>query len=269
MTGSPPPAAPFPVVRDRDRVRRLVALPGVRPAMVERLARATVAVVGVGGLGSGAAPYLAAAGVGRLRLVDPGTVAATDLGRQILYRPSDIGRPKVAVMAERLTAQNPAIIVEGHETALGDDNIHGLLAGVDVVVDGLDQGAPRDLLNRWAVATGIPVVFGGALGYEGQVMVVQGKAHACLACLFGSVADAAADCAVNGVLGPLVGVIGAIQATEAVKGILGTGSPLVGRLLQWDAFTGEIRTLRVPKRPGCLVCGAGGEPGRTAGSTTR
>jgi molybdopterin/thiamine biosynthesis adenylyltransferase len=254
MTGTPDPAS-YPLVTDADRVRRLMALPHVRPALLDRLRAATAAVVGVGGLGSAAAPYMAAAGIGRLRLIDPGRVAATDLGRQILYRPDDIGRPKVVVMAERLRAQNPAIAVEAVDEALTAANVEQLLAKADVVVDGLDVGPPREVLNRWAVATGRPVVFGGALGYEGQVMVVAGSEQACLACLFGSVAEAPGECAVDGVLGPLVGVIGSLQAAEALKLLRGLGTTLAGRILVLDAFTATTRVVSVPKRPDCPVCG--------------
>lgn len=247
----------YPVVRDADRVRRLMALPGLKPATADRLAGATVVVVGVGGLGSIAAPYLAAQGVGRIRLIDPDAVSATDLGRQILYTPADVGLPKVAVLARRLQAQNPGVVVDARAETLTEDNLAWLLDGATVVLDGLDTGPPRDALNRWAVQTGVPVVFGGALGYEGQVMVVRGRDGPCLACLFGAVAEAPGDCAVAGVLGPLVGIVGSVQAEEALKLILGVGTPLVGRLWQWDAYAGATRILTIPSRPDCPVCGTG------------
>jgi molybdopterin/thiamine biosynthesis adenylyltransferase len=250
-------AGAFPVIRDADRVRRLLALPSVRPEALDRLAQARVTLVGVGGLGSAAAPYLAAAGVGRLRLIDPGAVAATDLGRQILYAPGDVGAPKVECLARRLQAQNPALEIEPIREALDDVSADRLLAGSEVVLDGLDLGPPRDTLNRWAVRHDVPVVFGGALGYEGQVMVVAGGDDACLACLFGSVADAPGECAVEGVLGPLVGIIGSLQATEALKIIMGLGTPLRGRILQYDAFTGTVRVARIPPRRDCPVCAQG------------
>jgi len=245
----------FPLVADRDRVRRLVALPQVKPAMVDRLAASTVALVGVGGLGSASGPYLAAAGVGRLILIDPGVVSATDLGRQILYTAADVGLPKVDVAARALSAQNPALHVTTERMALTVDNLAELLANCDVVVDGLDNGPPRDWLNAFAVQGHTPVVFGGALGYEGQVMVVPPGGRPCLACLFGTVADAPGECSVDGVLGPLVGIVGSLEAAEVMKLLLGVGAPLTGRMWMMDLFTGATRVLTVPARPDCPVCG--------------
>lgn len=254
-------SAPFALIRDAERVRRLAALPDVRPAALGRLRSATAAVVGVGGLGSAAAPYLAAAGVGRLRLIDPDTVHQTDLGRQILYDPKDVGTLKVEAARAHLQAQAPETVVEALAERLDEDSATRLLDGVDVVLDGLDDGVPRDWLNRFAVATGVPVVFGGALGYEGQVLVVA-PGGPCLACLFGSVAGAAADCARVGVLGPLVGLVGALQAAEAMKILMQIGRPLAGRLFQIDLYSGDTRVIRFPARPDCPVC-SGGVPART------
>ncbi len=257
----------FPVIRDADRVRRLAALPQVRPQALDRLRRAAVAVVGVGGLGTAAAPYLAAAGVGRLRLIDPDVVQETDLGRQILYGPADVGQPKVKAAAAALTAQAPATVVEVSTEALDAHNGRRLLEGVDVILDGLDEGRPRDFLNEYAVRTGTPVVFGGALGYEGQVVVVA-PSGPCLHCLFGSVADAAADCAREGILGPLVGVVGALQAAEALKWVMGLGAPLRGRVLQIDLFAGATRVLSFAPRAHCPVCGGQGVPGARPAATS-
>ncbi len=254
------PEAAFPVVRDVDRVRRLVALPDVKPALLEKLARATVAMVGMGGLGCGSAPYLAAAGVGRLLLIDPGRVAASDVGRQVLYGPQDVGRLKVEVAAERLAQQSPELAISCEPVVLGAENAAALLAGATVVLDGLDDGRARDVLNAWAVRgeQAAPVIFGGALGYEGQVTVVPPGGRPCLACLFGSVADAPAECSVAGVLGPLVGLVGALQAAEALKWILGVGQTLSGRLWLMDLFSGASRVVPMPRRAACPVCGAGG-----------
>lgn len=255
-----PDAAAFPVVRDVDRVRRLVALPDVKPALLEKLARARVAMVGMGGLGCGSAPYLAAAGVGRLLLIDPGRVAASDVGRQVLYGPRDVGRLKVEVAAERLAQQNPELAIDCEPVALDADSAAALLAGAAVVLDGLDDGRARDVLNAWAVREkGAPVIFGGALGYEGQVTVVPPGGRPCLSCLFGSVADAPAECSVAGVLGPLVGMVGALQAAEALKWILGVGQALTGRLWLVDLFSGASRVVPMPRRAACPVCGTEGD----------
>lgn len=247
----------FPVIADADRVRRLVALPDVRPKSLERLRQATVTLVGVGGLGTASAPYLAAAGVGKLVLVDPDTVNATDLGRQILYTPGDVGQPKVEVAARALNRQNPGLSIEKHQQALDVAHIETLLDHTTIVLDGLDVGPPRDLLNHYAVRRGIPVIFAGALGYEGQVFLVPGGGRPCLACLFGSVSEAPGECSREGVLGPLVGMVGAVQAQEALKWVMGTGTPLAGRLWSYDAFTGSTRILSVPPNLTCPVCGGG------------
>jgi molybdopterin/thiamine biosynthesis adenylyltransferase len=239
---------------DKERVRRLVALPGVRPESLSKLASARVAIVGVGGLGNPSALYLAAQGVGHLTLVDGDTVAQHNLGRQILFRPEDVGRLKVDAAAEALWRIRPELDLTTVAAHLEDSNWRAVLANHDVVLDGLDQGLPRDLLNRWAVETGRPVVFAGAIGYEAQVFVVQGG-RPCLHCLFGSVAEVTEDCAVAGVLGPVVGMAGLVQAQEALKLLLQVGRPLVGRLWLWDAFSGSTRILEVPPRPDCPVCG--------------
>ncbi|MBX5466051.1 MAG: HesA/MoeB/ThiF family protein [Firmicutes bacterium] len=241
---------------DKERVRRLLALPGVRPHSLERLLAARVAVVGMGGLGCAAALYLAGQGVGHLTLIDPDRVAAHNLGRQVLYAPEDVGRLKVEAAGSALRRLRPELSLSLWPHALGPENADFLLAGHDLVLDGLDQGVPRDLLNRWAVAHGVPVVFAGAIGYEAQVLVVAGG-QPCLFCLFGSVADAAQDCAVEGVLGPVVGMAGMVQAQEALKLLLGVGRPLIGRLWTWDAYAGRTRILAVPPRPDCPVCASG------------
>lgn len=251
-------AAPgFPVIADADRVRRLLALPDVRPKALERLRQATVVLVGMGGLGTASAPYLAAAGVGKLVLIDPETVSGTDLGRQILYGPMDVGHPKVEVAARALSRQNPGLAIEVHQQALDATHIEVLLGQASIVLDGLDVGPPRDLLNQFAVSQGVPVVFAGALGYEGQVMLVPGGGRPCLACLFGSVSDAPGECSREGVLGPLVGMVGAVEAQEALKWVMRTGTPLAGRLWSYDAFTGATRIVTIPANPTCPVCGGG------------
>jgi len=239
---------------DKERVRRLTALPGVRRDSLARLQAARVALVGVGGLGNASAPYLVAQGVGHLTLIDGDTVAAHNLGRQILFSPQDVGRPKVEAAQAALRRLRPEVDLTLLPYSLDEHNWAEVLAAHDVVLDGLDQGPPRDLLNRWAVATGKPVVFAGAVGYEAQVFVVQGG-QPCLHCLFGSVAELAEDCAVTGVLGPVVGMAGLVQAQETLKLLLSVGRPLVGRLWAWDAYAGTTRILDIPARPDCPVCG--------------
>ncbi|MDA8192672.1 MAG: HesA/MoeB/ThiF family protein [Thermaerobacter sp.] len=249
-------APPETLLTDRERVRRLLALPGVRPGLAERLAASRVAMVGMGGLGNPVALYLAAQGVGALTLIDPDQVQAHNLGRQILFAPSDVGQSKVnaAQRALRRTAPNCTIVT--HETALRAENISDLLEGSDLVIDGLDRAAPRMILNRWAVASAIPVLFGGAIGYEAQVFGVRGG-KPCLYCLFGELQGADEDCVVAGVLGPVVGLAAMVQASEALKMLLGTGQSMVGRMWTYDAFSLKTRMVSVPPRRDCPVCGDG------------
>jgi len=245
-----------PVINDKERVRRLVALPGIKPDRIRALRQATVAIVGVGGLGQASAQYLAAQGVGHIRLIDPDEVALHNLSRQVLLTPADVGRLKVEAVRDALVRQAPTVTVDMHPVALASDNLASLLDGADLILDGLDQGVPRDELNRYAVETGRPVLFAGAIGYEAQVFGVAGG-QPCLACLFGSVAESVADCAVTGVLGPVVALAGLVQAQEALKWLLGIGRPLFGRLWQWDGFSLTTRILDIPPRPDCPVCGKG------------
>lgn len=222
--------------------------------MAERLKLSHVAIVGVGGLGNPVAMYLATQGVGRLTLVDPDIVEPHNLGRQVLFTPDDIGRKKVEAARDALVRLAPSISVHIVGQALTEQNMDGLLASVDLVVDGLDRGEPREWLNRYSVVTGVPVVFGGAIGYEAQVFVVRGG-RPCLFCLFGAVNEAAEDCAVSGVLGPVVGMAGTVQAQEALKLLLGVGDLLIGRIWTYDAYSGTTRVLAFPPRKDCPVCG--------------
>lgn len=244
------------VITDKERVRRLLALPGVKPERVNRLRDARVAVVGMGGLGNPASQYLVAQGVGHLTLIDPDVVAAHNLSRQLLFSLGDVGRLKVEAARDALIRIAPSCHIDLYPEALNENNAASVLAGADVVVDGLDQGAPREILNRYSVHTKVPVFFGGGIGYEAQVFGVQGG-RPCLYCLFGSVALVAEECAVAGVLGPVVGMAGLVQAQEVLKWLLGVGEPLLGRLWTFDAYSGRTRILTIPARPDCPVCGHG------------
>lgn len=246
------------VTSDTERFRRLIALPDVRPNLVAKLASSRVAVIGAGGLGSASALYLAAAGVGMLKLIDPDIVALHNLGRQILFTPEDVGQSKVSVAGQVLSRQNPALQVITMPVALEEENIAELLTDVDIVLDGVDNGKTRDVLNKWCIRNKKPIIFAGAIGYEAQVFGMNGLAP-CLACLFGSVADADENCATSGILGPVVGMAGMVQAQEALKFILGVGHPLWGRLWTYDAFSGTTRILNIRPRATCEVCGMGGQ----------
>ncbi len=242
---------------DLRRYARHLSLPEVGVAGQERLAAGSVLLVGMGGLGSPAALYLAAAGVGRLGLVDFDVVDRSNLQRQVLYAESDVGRSKLEAAAERLRAANSGLALELHESRVGKDNARDLVAGYDVVVDGTDNFPSRYLVHDACYFTARPYVYGSIFRFEGQASVFARDRGPCYRCLFpeppppGSVPS----CAEAGVLGVLPGIIGSIQATEALKLLLGIGEPLLGRLLLFDALAMRFRELRLKRDAGCPLCG--------------
>ncbi|HET7845285.1 MAG TPA: molybdopterin-synthase adenylyltransferase MoeB [Xanthomonadales bacterium] len=245
----------------RERYSRHILLPGVGEAGQLRLRAARVVVVGAGGLGSPAAFYLAAAGVGRLRLVDHDVVDRSNLQRQILHTDRGVGSPKVASAAERLRALNPEVDVETRQQRVTAANVEATIADADVVIDGSDNFPTRYLVNEACVRLGKPLVYGAVHRFEGQVSVFW-PAHPsnrmpCYRCLFPEPpsAEDAPNCAEAGVLGVLPGLIGTAQATEAVKLIVGIGEPLLGRLLHLDALAMRFREVRLPRDPACPGCG--------------
>jgi molybdopterin/thiamine biosynthesis adenylyltransferase/rhodanese-related sulfurtransferase len=221
-----------------------------------RLKRASVLLVGTGGLGAPAALYLAAAGVGRLGLVDFDTVDVTNLQRQIIFGTSDAGRPKTDAAARRLADLNPALDIVTHDTRLTAANAIEILEGYDVVIDGSDNFATKYLVNDACVLLGKPDVYGSVLRFEGQAAVF-GPEGPCYRCLYPEPPPPGAvpSCADAGVLGVLPGIVGSIQATEAIKLILGRGKTLAGRLLLLDALDMSFRTLEVPPNLDCPMCG--------------
>lgn len=241
----------------RVRYARHLAMDAVGDGGQRRLLDARVLVVGAGGLGSPAALYLAAAGVGHLTLADDDTVERSNLQRQVLHTDGDVGRDKVASAVDGLLSLNPSINVDGVTTRVQATNAGSLLAGHDVVLDGTDDHAARAALNAACVAANIPYVYGAVHGFEGQVAVFHPPEGGCLACLFPEAPspDVAPTCAEAGVLGALPGVIGTMQALEVLKILLGLDGVLRGRLLQYDALGPRTVTLDVPQRPGCQVCG--------------
>lgn len=218
---------------------------------------ATVLVVGLGGLGSPAAMYLASAGVGRLMLADDDTVDATNLQRQIVHRETAIGRRKVDSAAETLRAINPGVAVECIGERLGGEALATQVARADVVLDCSDNFATRYALNAACAATGTPLVSGAGVGFDGQLAVFDFRLAGgpCYQCLFPQELRAEETrCAVMGVFAPLVGVVGTLQAGEALKLLAGAGTSLHGRLLLVDALRAEMRTLGLPADPECPVC---------------
>lgn len=246
-----------------ERYSRHLRLPGVGLEGQRRLEAARVLVVGAGGLGSPAAFYLAAAGVGTLRLADDDVVDRSNLQRQILHAEARIGQPKVESAAQSLAALNPRVRVETVAERVGASNVDGLLEGVDVVLDGADNFPARYLLNDACVKHAKPLVYGAVHRFEGQLAVFDAGrrrgAQPCYRCLFPEPPppEAAPNCAEAGVLGVLPGVVGLLQATEVLKLLLGIGEPLAGRLLHFDALGARFRETRIPPDPDCVVCAPG------------
>ena len=238
------------------RYQRHLALPELGTSGQERLQAARVVVVGAGGLGSPAALYLAAAGVGTLGLVDCDRVELSNLQRQVLFDSAAVGRLKTEAGRERLLALNPEIEVVAHTLTLRAENALDVLRGYDVVLDGTDRLATRYLVNDACVLLGKPLVSAAIHRFEGHALTYLPGRGPCYRCLFAAAEEGVvASCAAAGVLGVLPGVLGAIQATEAVKILTGIGEPLVGRLLTYDALELRFVELPVTRRADCAVCG--------------
>ena len=239
------------------RYSRHLIMPEVGIDGQRRLKSASVLCIGAGGLGSPAALYLAAAGVGRLGIVDFDTVDFSNLHRQILHGTPDVGRPKLQSARERVNAVNPEVQVETYETALTSKNALDLFRDYDVILDGTDNFPTRYLVNDACVLLGKPNAYGSIFRFEGQASVFAAPGGPCYRCLYPEPPPPGLvpSCAEGGVLGVLPGVIGTIQATEAIKLVLGVGEPLVGRLLLYDAFTMRFRELKLRRDPACPVCG--------------
>ncbi|MFW3896207.1 molybdopterin-synthase adenylyltransferase MoeB [Pseudomonas putida] len=223
-----------------------------------RLKNASALIVGLGGLGSPVALYLAAAGVGTLHLADFDTVDLTNLQRQIIHDSSTVGQPKVDSALARLRALNPDIRLVAHPRALDADSLAAAVDAIDLVLDCSDNFGTREAVNAACVQAGKPLVSGAAIRLEGQLSVFDPRRadSPCYHCLYGHGSDAELTCSEAGVVGPLVGLVGSLQALEALKLLAGFGEPLVGRLLLVDALGTRFRELRVKRDPGCAVCGS-------------
>lgn len=246
-----------------ERYSRNILLPGVGGRGQRRLWDARVAVVGLGGLGSPAALYLAAAGVGALDLIDSDAVDLSNLQRQILHGTPDLGRPKTASAGEAIARLNPAVHLHLHAERLDAGNAAELLGKANVILDGSDNFATRYLVNETAVRLGTPLVTASLFRFEGQAAVflnAGGAEEPCYRCLFPVPPPAGAlpSCQEAGILGTVAGMLGTIQATEALKLLLGIGEPLAGRVLGVDALSMEFTSLRVRRNPACPLHGAGG-----------
>jgi molybdopterin/thiamine biosynthesis adenylyltransferase/rhodanese-related sulfurtransferase/molybdopterin converting factor small subunit len=252
-------AAPLPKLSHEEILRysRHLILPDVGVAGQRKLKSARVLLVGAGGLGSPAALYLAAAGVGTIGIVDFDVVDQTNLQRQILHGTSRVGVSKLQSAEERIRDINPNVRVEGFETRLTSENALGIIREFDVVADGTDNFPTRYLVNDACVLLGKPNVYGSIFRFEGQASVFYAKEGPCYRCLYAEPPPPGLvpSCAEGGVLGVLPGIIGSIQAMETIKLILGAGEPLIGRLLLFDALKLSFRELKLEKDPDCLVCG--------------
>ncbi|MDP8957728.1 MAG: molybdopterin-synthase adenylyltransferase MoeB [Actinomycetota bacterium] len=248
----------------RARYSRHLLIPEVGEQGQEKLLSSRVLLIGAGGLGSPAALYLAAAGVGTLGIVDFDVVDATNLQRQVLHNLDRVGQPKVESARETLNALNPDVKVEPYDQRLSADNILEVMAEYQVVVDGADNFPTRYLVNDASLHLRVPVVHGSIFRFEGQATVFAPYLGPCYRCLFPEPPppELAPSCAEGGVLGVLPGVIGSIQAMETLKLLLGVGESLVGRLLTYDALEEEFRTLRLRRDPGCPGCSDEEQPPR-------
>ncbi|MCC6793539.1 MAG: molybdopterin-synthase adenylyltransferase MoeB [Candidatus Hydrogenedentes bacterium] len=239
------------------RYSRHLIMPEVAMDGQKRLKAAKVLLIGAGGLGSPLGLYLAAAGVGKIGIVDFDVVDYSNLQRQVMHTTNDVGRKKIDSAAEHLSAINPEIEIVRHETRITSDNALGLIEPYDIVIDGTDNFPTRYLTNDACVLLGKPNIYGSIYRFEGQASVFATKGGPCYRCLFAEPPPPGAvpSCAEGGVLGILPGVIGCIQATEAIKLILGKGRPLIARLLLYDAMEMKFREVKIKRNPECPMCG--------------
>jgi sulfur-carrier protein adenylyltransferase/sulfurtransferase len=260
-TAAPSPGSEKPKVSlSKDEVMRYsrhLIMPEVGMEGQLKIKAAKVLCIGTGGLGAPLGLYLAAAGVGRIGLVDFDVVDTTNLQRQVLFGTSDVGRPKTEAAAERLRNLNPDIQIDTFETQLTSANALELFKDYDIIVDGTDNFPTRYLVNDACVITGKPNVYGSIFRFEGQITVFGYPGGPCYRCLYPEPPPPGLvpSCAEGGVLGVLPGIVGTIQAAETLKLIIGKGEPLVGRLLLFDALAMKFRELKLRKNPECPVCG--------------
>ncbi|MGE5556802.1 MAG: HesA/MoeB/ThiF family protein [Methanocella sp.] len=219
----------------------------------EKLRKSRVAVVGVGGLGSVCSLYLALAGVGYLRLIDPDTVAIANLHRQILYNPNELDQPKAELAAKLLAKKNPLIKVDAAMAKVEESNVLPLLEGVDVVVDCLDNIPSRYLVNRACVKLGVPYVFAAVMGLEGNLAVFKPPQTGCLECTMHN-QTVGSEKRVLGIIGASAGIMGSLEALETIKLLTGAGSSLAGKMMVCDFTDMTFTTVPLPKNPNCKTC---------------
>jgi adenylyltransferase/sulfurtransferase len=239
------------------RYSRQIMLPQIDIAGQQKLLNSKVLIVGAGGLGSPAAIYLAAAGVGHISIYDNDTVDLSNLQRQIAHYTADIGTGKAISSLETLKKLNPDVEVHAFQQRLEGDTLNKAVESADVVLDCSDNFKTRFAINQACVTEKTPLVSGAAIRFEGQVSVfTSGQNNSpCYNCLYQSDGEELQNCATNGVIAPITGIVGSIQAMEAMKLIIGIGETLTGRLLLIDGLTMEINTMRLRKNPNCPTCG--------------
>lgn len=241
---------------ERERYARHIVLKEVGGPGQQRLKKASVLVVGAGGLGSPALQYLAAAGVGTIGLIDDDVVSASNLQRQVIYRDEQIGMPKVFAAVANLKALNPFTDYRPYNRQMSEDIAAELIADYDVVLDGTDTYETRFMVNRAAVAAGRPLVSGAISQWEGQLSLFDpATGLPCYACVFPDRPKDGLSCEEAGVMGALPGIVGSMMAAEAIKMITGAGQTLSGRMMIYDALYGETRTVEIERRADCAVCG--------------
>lgn len=241
--------------QDAQRYARQIALPEIGPHGQERLLKSSVLIVGAGGLGSPAAMYLAAAGVGRIGLLDFDIVDLCNLQRQILHSSSGVGKPKVESAAATLSSLNPSLEIEPHNVRLGEANAKGIFAAYDFIIDAADNFETKALIGETAWRLGKPHSYGGVREFSGQTMTVVPPDGPCVRCLLGRAPRSSGIS--RGPLGPVPGVIGSIQAAEAIKCLAGVQNLLAGSLLSFDALSMDFRKIWIKPSPHCPLCSRG------------
>jgi molybdopterin-synthase adenylyltransferase len=241
------------------RYSRHLLLEEIDIAGQEKLLASHVLIIGAGGLGSAAAPYLAAAGIGQITLLDHDSVEITNLQRQIMHTQHSLGKSKVGSGKAFLENINPSLIINAIEDRASESLLEALIPKVDLVLDCTDNFATRHLINAACFKNRKPLVSGSALKFDGQLSVFDSRnpISPCYACLFSPEEQfEEVSCASMGIFSPLVGIIGAMQAAQALQVLIGFGQPLVGRMLLWNALNTEINELRISRNPECVVCGS-------------
>lgn len=243
-----------------ERYARHIILREIGGAGQQRLKSARVLCIGAGGLGAPALLYLAAAGVGRIGIVDDDSVDLSNLQRQIIHHTDDVGTPKIASAADKIRAINPHVHVDLHQMRLDAETIDAVVNDYDLVLDGTDNFETRYLVNRASVDAAVPLVSAAIAQWEGQISVFDpGRGAPCYACVFPEppAPGLVPSCAEAGVMGALAGVLGSMMAVEAIKVITGAGQALTGRMMVYDALWGEHRVLETARRADCAICGSG------------